>query len=546
MRYPGVWGGGSFGELQYDNSGLSLWSSGVTERTLSIALFEKVLYIYIDGKFMTELTVDSTEYWHDGYTFASTENLRFGVFFFETQGVDFQVALEQSYGDDAFTVIEEQPLFAEVRESTKVKTSYNIALDNGVYKAQGANYYKSSYAYTSETYSDTIVYKVKMSITNGIAGYKDQLPNVGITLTNGTIIPGNTLEGRYVPYNSYFSAQIGLSHVGIVSQLATNGSLARRIDSDNRWDFATVNDAYAIKSGESERTLTLILYKDKLYIYVDDNFAQSLSITNANYFKLGDYSFAAGGTYVMGVNATNIDHTVNPVSLQVVTQLYGDAALAEIQSRHLYAITCDGTTTSTFRNTTANSTVVFSVDISTLNGIPTPYCNDAGQVGIAISNSAAPTEVMTIGFSQMGIHSTCNQGMYRRWDGTDKWGTTVNSSLAFAGWANKGGTLRSGKLTVVIYNDTLYVYAGATTETLVNSGSLLNGGGWVNLASFATGAQWTVGVGATNIYNLNGTIAGNALDCSAWDITIVERNRLYGGDAIQYIKDNYSADISVS
>jgi hypothetical protein len=53
-------------------------------------------------------------------------------------------------------------------------------------------------------------------------------------------------------------------------------------------------------------------------------------------------------------------------------------------------------------------------------------------------------------------------------------------------------------------------------------------------------------VGATHIFNINGTINGNALDYSAWGITVIERNRLYGDEAIEYIKANYSANITVS
>jgi hypothetical protein len=70
-------------------------------------------------------------------------------------------------------------------------------------------------------------------------------------------------------------------------------------------------------------------------------------------------------------------------------------------------------------------------------------------------------------------------------------------------------------------------------------------GGYVNLNSFTAGSQWTVGVGASLIYNQSGTIGGNALDCSAWEITVTERVSLYGDKALEYIKVNYSANITV-
>jgi hypothetical protein len=417
-----------------------------------------------------------------------------------------------------------------------------VQFENGVYTPWVDDRETASYYYTSENKSDVVLYSVEINVPNGL-GSDSGVPQAGIILTDGTAIPNNIFDGKTVVKGSYKSIQIGISQDSLVSHCGTVNSMSRNLDyPTHRWTMNLSDHNCGFKTGTT-KILTVALYKDTLYLYVDNAFIYSYAVTDSAYFNTG---FSANSTYRFGVQTTNNLNATSPVSFKVLKELYGNEAKAEIESKYIYSISCNGTTTSTFGNTTASNTVVYSIDVNTVNGIPTPWCNASGHIGIAISNAATPTDVMTIGFSQHGISSACKQGMYRKWDGTDRYGSAVNTELAFAGSNNAGGTLKSGKLTVVIYNNTLYVYAGATTEKFVNSASLVNGGGWTNLASFTANSQWTVGVGATHIFNINGTINGNALDYSAWGITIMERNRLYGDEAIEYIKANYSANITVS
>ena len=410
----------------------------------------------------------------------------------------------------------------------------NFTEENGVWTAQGNiadSNWQSQYAYTSTNYSDTVVYSVKISAPNGLdkSAYS-AVPHVGITLTDGSQIFGGTFDndGRVLE-GAYKAIQIGLTPYSLYSQCGTNARMNRNLDNSasHTADYTSADHAYGFVEGVTERTLKIALYNDMLYIYVDGVLAKSYSVTDyTNSVRYFNTQFAANSQYRFGIHATSIDHSVYPVSFVVEKELYGDEAKAEIESKSISCTTDDYT--STFNDSTANTAIVYSVTVNTLEDVE--FGNVNANVGVAIMASNE-FEVMTIGFGPNGISSTCNGGMYRRWDGSSfNTSSTVNKDYAFA--STQGGILKGGKLTVVIYNDTLYVYAGAITEKFVMSKSILVGGGAVNLASFTAGSQWKVGIGATYI--------------SSDYITIIERNRLYGEEALDYIKTNYSADITVS
>jgi hypothetical protein len=549
----------------------SAFSSSTTERTLTVAIFENNLYIYVDGVYITDVSLLNENYFtYNGLKFSANSKYRLGVnttnIDHVTNPVSFEVLVEE-YGDSAFELLQTEDIFDEVRTAITPLENRNMKVDNGVYSitptAHGLpwGYGGEAYYYTSEA-SNVAVYSVKATLTKDLVGYTNPsdgnsanfvgYSNIGIYISDGNMYNGSFgVAKRTANY-----IHIGMSELGLVGN--TMGEMRRRLDVgfESRSTLnASANTTCGFTAGITERTLTLALYKGVIYIYVDGQYVVKYSLANSDYFATSHFKFDANSQLKFGVGTEWVDASVTPVEFTVEKKLVGNEALAEIDKnfaeiniQYSYSISCDGTTTSNFRKTTASNAVVFGIDVDTVNGIPTPYCNDNGHVGIAISTSANASDVMTIGFSQLGISSACNQGMVRSWDTNfdDRWNSdnSVNTTYAFAGWSNKGGNLKSGKLTIVIYKDTVYIYAGATTESFANSGSLVVNGGYVNLNSFTAGSQWTVGVGASLVYNQNGTIGGNALACSAWEITVTERVSLYGDKALEYIKANYSANIT--
>ena len=86
----------------------------------------------------------------------------------------------------------------------------------------------------------------------------------------------------------------------------------------------------------TDRVLTVALYKDKLYIYADGEYLTSVSLNDNNLHAVNassgyDYAFRTGGEYTFGVNISNVDRSKNAVSAEVVKELYGADALADIR-----------------------------------------------------------------------------------------------------------------------------------------------------------------------------------------------------------------------
>ena len=334
QRFPGVWGGGTFSELQYSDSGLSVWA-GVSERTLTVLLFNNRFYIYIDDTFIIDVGADKSDYWACEFTKGS---YRFGIYFAETQGIDVTVKTEELYGDEARDYIQQN--HGDITKFTQER----IKFEDGVYTDTGSSYRTSAYCYTSpDTFSDTAVYSVKINASmvssdaEGIYGYNDWATNVGITLTDGTYM-NVPIDGRDASAGRFFSAQIGLSKEGVVSHLGGVIAMSRRITAAGFSYMGSVAaDKYALTAGNmTDRVLTVALYKDKLYIYADGEYLTSVSLNDNNLHAVNassgyDYAFRTGGEYTFGVNISNVDRSKNAVSAEVVKELYGADALADIR-----------------------------------------------------------------------------------------------------------------------------------------------------------------------------------------------------------------------
>ncbi len=223
--------------------------------------------------------------------------------------------------------------------------------------ATNALNFRSAFAYTNpETYSDTVVYSVKVSAPEGVHRYYGQPPQLGITLKTQT--PLTEIKTAHNLHSTQWgdapSIQLGLTDCGIWSTAhAISGGNARRMDTveTDRWNTTTVNPTAALKgviptgtdangtinteSTVTERTFTVALYKDTLYMYVDGVYVCKVAVTNANYYEAA--YFAAGQKYTFGVQMTNINTatTKNP-SVTFLEAKYGEEALTEIKTNNLY------------------------------------------------------------------------------------------------------------------------------------------------------------------------------------------------------------------
>ncbi|MBQ8884908.1 MAG: hypothetical protein IJY62_00820 [Clostridia bacterium] len=282
--------------------------------------------------------------------------------------------------NDSFSITESETRNKNYEMSAPVydaKTWYVVG-EEGVYTPSGSNYYQSSYAYTSEQSSDTVVYSVKINAPLGLVGYRGQLPNVGVTITDGTIIDGTWKNDTSVSLvGEYFATRVGLSNCGVVSHMGSVAVMARRLDRPvaDRWNFSTVNDAAAFASSDTERTLTVAILEHVLYIYVDGVYITDVSLLNTNYFTANNHAFTKDSKYTLGVNTTNIDHVANPVTFEVLTEAYGDDAIELIQTEEMFEEARVALEPVTSRNMSVNEGVYTLT--SDAHGLPWGYGGEA-------------------------------------------------------------------------------------------------------------------------------------------------------------------------
>jgi hypothetical protein len=264
-----------------------------------------------------------------GYTVGDTETISEGV----TVGGQTGDATAKEFADytydktDAATTV-------YANGKTVVNAYYinnaikNVQFENGVYTPWVDDRETASYYYTSENKSDVVLYSVEINVPNGL-GSDSGVPQAGIILTDGTAIPNNIFDGKTVVKGSYKSIQIGISQDSLVSHCGTVNSMSRNLDyPTHRWTMNSSDHNCGFKTGTT-KILTVALYKDTLYLYVDNAFIYSYAVTDSAYFNTG---FSANSTYRFGVQTTNNLNATSPVSFKVLKELYGNEAKAEIEN----------------------------------------------------------------------------------------------------------------------------------------------------------------------------------------------------------------------
>ena len=336
FRRPGSWGAGTWTEMQYNESGDSVWLNK-SEATLSLALVDGYFYIWIDDTFILKVNSNGIKggdvhYMYEGLDL--TNGLKFGIYFYQTQGVEITAKVTERYDEDAINHIHSSDLYerdifptdyidkineqrGENAQKLMIKNKnneyQNLKLSYNKWTEKNAGYY-----YFENPASSAAVLSAKIAIA-----YLDDNFRAGFTMTSSHDLT-----------NLVNSTQFYLLKPGIQSASESNDT-----------DFGKARD-YSMTIFTDKKLyadFTLILYKDTIYLYVDNKliegtftgpFNMPVSVTNSN---LSYNPYASGTEFRFGLATTcswGDVATFSNVSLKT-----GDDALNEITTNYLHTIT---------------------------------------------------------------------------------------------------------------------------------------------------------------------------------------------------------------
>ncbi len=307
------------------NSAIALTNENLT-RTLTVILFENNIYAYVDNVLIKRIAINDGNYFNT--EFNSNDDFIFGInaLNFDTSSNDVYIKVKvEKYGEDAISEIKNN--YSDTVEI--IGEGSGFTLSNGTYSTGNIKWNETAYAYnTPNKYSNTCVYSVKISVAmkNGAVildrpdDEKSMWQNIGIVMESDATSNNNLLR-------------LGLSDFGVVSWV-NQKNVARRIDNGNKFDFTSVNENTALISNHFERILTVVLYEDCVYVYVDNEYIKKLNLTeNDNYFG-NPSNFNANSNYKFGLSVSSIHSGYNTVNMQILTEKYGEDAISEITSKY--------------------------------------------------------------------------------------------------------------------------------------------------------------------------------------------------------------------
>lgn len=406
--------------------------------------------------------------------------------------------------------------------------NYNMVKNaDGSYSATTAGRGWSSgplypYTFTTKTAATTAVYSVKMEATSALACPVWGQGGVGIMITADDRLAeadwninewADQNTKRALPVNSLYTTLFAAT---------PHASKDVQIFSARGMGYANMGNGSLAKfsAEKTSVTMTVVLYSDMFYIYLDDVLVGSQAVTSASLKNFHPttsgttYGYNAGDAFKFGVGAYCCE---TPVKYTILTEKYGEEALAEINSNNDYKYTivtpltvnatknADGSYTQTkawfnysyaYTSTNFSDTVVYKTQITT-TGTDLSSCNAGGdwiaRVGIAFSNGE------TIGAStykdRLGTARACQEswlsngfvaiGAYpitandpRKWvsvgagpDGPcaylhSKTQTVFNQHTRYC--AIGSPVLKDFTLTAVLYKGTIYVYVNDAYKTSIS------------------------------------------------------------------------------
>ncbi len=339
------------------NGGFSL-----TKETsnLTVVLYKQKFYAYVDGAFIyswavTDGLLSRTFTNNDGKVastaYSATDKFMFGICANGT--VDwtpvFKV-VKNLYGEDALAELQTNDEYENVGASVRSKGI--VKNTDGSYSAP-TGWQSYGYKYTTSTAATTAVYSVKIKGEKGLEGNNFWSPSVGIIVTNGTFIDNQDLS--YVDYRNVNRTVEANTYYGTCFSLTNDRNLkmfsGKSMNSLNMTAFA---NNLMLTTTNTERILTLVLYKDTFYCYIDNTLVQTIEVDNVGFQPAKatasgkTYGYSKGDSFLFGISAHNVsagfvDPATNaqveatPITFSEIKELYGNAALTELTTNPIYA-----------------------------------------------------------------------------------------------------------------------------------------------------------------------------------------------------------------
>ena len=323
----------------YSAGGGNIFTAEKNKHNLTVIVYNDNFYFYIDNVFVTSrATTHDNISRNDGAThkYAAGAEFMFGIAARETHGAEIVFDnIQGLYGEEAVAKIK-----ADYKYSIITDGEYMVTAKDKTYNVQSSGAWNADrYVYTSpETYAKSAVYSVKITVGNKGSATKLEAPGgnapiLGLRILQKTVSSEDQIAN---------SIKIGFTTYGLIGfrDMYENGSrntygMFRNYSTEvgDRWNTTTGKKEHAFDEDASERTLTLVLYEDKVGIYVDGTKVKNpLDIQNTEYF--GNACFSKNDSYRIGLFVSRVDMNMNSISLQILTEKYGDEAVAEIQANY--------------------------------------------------------------------------------------------------------------------------------------------------------------------------------------------------------------------
>ncbi len=478
--------------------------------------------------------------------------------------------LTELYGDDADAKLIELGAMEDPNGPITIAPVGAVLGSDGTYTLT-SGWQTNAFAYTGQA-SDYAVYSVAITGTKMSANTFEVL--AGLAISNGTEyadgeqINTTAYDGTVVPRankSPYYSVSVGFRNPISSGADALYGMVAGFSKAGN---FNVASNCIRTNFGDTEstHTVTVVLYKDVFHFYNDDILIGSVAVDDARFKVTGasgtQYGFNKGDTFYFGVSAVNV---ANPVKAKVAKELYGQAALAEIQSKYygvlensiapvgavlgndgVYSITSNWQTNGFAYTCASSDYAVYSVAITSSKLAITGGIEVLA--GISISNGSkyvdgeqmktnggslravkSPNYSVTVGIRNP--ISNGNDALYGMVAGFSQAGNFNVASTCTR--VNFGEEESTHTVTAVLYNDVFYFYNDDVfiASMGVDDSRFKVTGNSGTQYGFAAGDTFHFGVSAVNV---TPTIKAKVL------------KQLVGSEALADIVANYSSEIQVA